>query len=153
MAGAKSCNTQSGRSCRICADGSNGMGKKAERRVNKKEAQQRSAPQFISVGLISVASRGLRLTFRWFVHFVSSFHHRIREREEWNKRLRKYMLYGASGFFYGNEDFLRSLKEEESNYKDKLHTFCCKVNYFYFPNKEKEFSLYIQIYLALALVK
>lgn len=39
-------------------------------------ASEREPPQFISVGLISVASRGLRLTFRW------SFVRRSTEGEE-----------------------------------------------------------------------
>lgn len=54
-----------------------GKGEEGERGEREKARERRWTAQFISVGLISVASRGLRLTFRWsFVR--SSFHGRRR---------------------------------------------------------------------------
>lgn len=62
--------------------------------------ERRWALQFISVGLISVASRGLRLTFRW------SFVRRSMGRRTGTKKVRRRRTDKRSGegigFFYGN---------------------------------------------------
>lgn len=64
--------------CRICP---------RERRKKRVGERARGALQFISVGLISVASRGLRLTFRW--SFVRSSFYGGREKGENAKKDRQ----------------------------------------------------------------
>lgn len=74
--------------CRICPREQkrkrlNEQASEKGREKERETEERRWAPQFISVGLISVASRGLRLTFRW--SFVRRSTWGERERRRWGE--------------------------------------------------------------------
>lgn len=90
-----------------------------ERRKKRVGERARGALQFISVGLISVASRGLRLTFRW--SFVRSSFYGGRERGENEKKDRQGDWGGGLAFLRqhtgrpcrrGRRSRRRSIEEE-----------------------------------------